>query len=259
MLYFKTHQLTTEAPWVVFIHGAGGNSAIWYRQVRAFQAHFNLLLVDLRGHGRSPGAAENQLNYSFDTIANDVFEVLDHLKIKQAHFVGISLGTIIIRQIAEMQPQRVQSMVLAGAIAKLDLRGKFFVGLGNAFKGVMPFMWLYKLFAWVIMPRRNHAESRNFFIREAQKLAQKEFLRWYKLTGQLTPLLRRFEAKLPEIPTLYVMGGEDHMFLPTVQNMVAKAHHATLEIIDSCGHVVTIEQPQLFNERAIRFLRQLPA
>ena len=52
----------------------------------------------------------------------------------KAHFVGVSLGTIIIRQLAEMQPQRVSSMVLAGAIAKLDLRSRFFVGLGRAFK-----------------------------------------------------------------------------------------------------------------------------
>lgn len=254
MLHFKTHALSQSAPWVVFIHGAGGNSSIWYKQVRAFSAHFNLLLVDLRGHGRSPGAIESGKAYSFEDIAADVVEVMDHLGIAKAHFVGVSLGTIVIRQLAEMQAERVSSMVLAGAIAKLDFRGKFFVGLGRTFKNVLPFMWLYKLFAFVIMPRANHAESRNFFIREAQKLARKEFLRWYKLTGQLTPLLRRFEAVLPDIPTLYVMGRQDHMFLPTVADMVARTKAATLEVVEQCGHVVTIEQAQRFNEAAIRFL-----
>jgi pimeloyl-ACP methyl ester carboxylesterase len=258
MLHFKTHAHSQTAPWVVFIHGAGGNSSIWYKQVRAFSAHFNLLLVDLRGHGRSPGAIESGKAYSFEDIATDVVEVLDHLQIEKAHFVGVSLGTIVIRQLAEMHAQRVSSMVLAGAIAKLDFRGKFFVGLGRTFKNVLPFMWLYKLFALVIMPRANHAESRNFFIREAQKLARKEFLRWYKLTGQLTPLLRKFEAALPDIPTLYVMGEQDHMFLPTVQAMVQRTKAATLEVVKQCGHVVTIEQPQLFNEAALRFLTGKP-
>jgi pimeloyl-ACP methyl ester carboxylesterase len=44
--------------------------------------------------------------------------VLDFLKIEKSHFVGISLGTILIRQLAEMYPHRVESMILGGAILK---------------------------------------------------------------------------------------------------------------------------------------------
>ncbi len=254
MLFYKTHHHTSQAPWVVFVHGAGGSSAIWYKQVRAFRAQFNVLLVDLRGHGRSPGAAVMGNKYNFETISADVLEVLNHLRISKAHFVGVSLGTIIIRQIAEMAPERVQSMILAGAIAKLDIRSRFFVGLGRMFKNLVPYLWLYKLFAFVIMPRKNHAASRSFFVNEARKLAQQEFLRWYKLTSQLRPLLKRFEVPLPGIPTLYVMGRQDHMFLPTVQDLVERTQQATLEIVEQCGHVVTMEQPNEFNRRAISFL-----
>jgi len=254
MLFYKTHTHTSVAPWVVFVHGAGGSSAIWYKQIRAFKANFNVLLVDLRGHGRSPGSAVMGKNYNFETISADVLQVLDHLNIQKAHFVGVSLGTIIIRQLAEMAPERVQSMILAGAIAKLDIRSRFFVGMGNAFKNLVPYLWLYKLFAFVIMPRKNHAESRSFFVNEARKLARQEFLRWYKLTGQLRPILKRFESPLPGIPTLYVMGRQDHMFLPTVQDLVNRTRQATLEIVEECGHVVTMEQPAAFNERAIRFI-----
>lgn len=257
MLFYKAHFQTTNTPWVVFVHGAGGSSAIWYKQLRAFRSHFNVLLLDLRGHGRSPGAAVMGNKYNFETLSRDVLEVLDHLKVPKAHFIGVSLGTIIIRQLAEMAPERVQSMVLAGAIAKLDIRSRFFVGLGSMFKNLVPYIWLYKLFAFVIMPKANHAESRNFFIQEARKLAQQEFLRWYKLTGQLRPLLKRFEAPLPGIPTLYVMGRQDHMFLPSVQDLVNRSKLATLEIIEQCGHVVTMEKPQEFNQRTLAFLRQL--
>ena len=40
-----------NAPWVTFIHGAGGSSSVWFKQIRAFSKYFNLLLIDLRGHG----------------------------------------------------------------------------------------------------------------------------------------------------------------------------------------------------------------
>lgn len=255
MLFYRIHQCIETAPWVVFVHGAGGNASIWFKQVRAFKPHFNLLLLDLRGHGRSASWQGTDKRYTFEAIARDVIEVLDHLKLEKAHFVGVSLGTIIIRQLAEMQPERVQSMVLAGAVTRLDFRGKFCVGFGRMFKNVLPYMWLYKLFAFVIMPRANHAESRNYFINEARKLAQKEFLRWYKLTAQLTPLLRKFEASLPAIPTLYVMGRQDHMFLASVESMVQNARQATLEVVEKCGHVVTIEQAAYFNQLAIDWLK----
>ncbi len=39
--------------WVTFVHGAGGSSSIWFKQIREFQKHFNVLLLDLRGHGDS--------------------------------------------------------------------------------------------------------------------------------------------------------------------------------------------------------------
>ena len=42
--------------WVVFVHGAGGSSSIWYKQVRDFREHFNVLLIDLRGHPASMAA-----------------------------------------------------------------------------------------------------------------------------------------------------------------------------------------------------------
>lgn len=88
MLFYKTHTHTTSAPWVVFVHGAGGSSAIWYKQIRAFKANFNVLLVDLRGHGRSPGSAVMGKNYNFETISADVLQVLDHLDIKRLILSG---------------------------------------------------------------------------------------------------------------------------------------------------------------------------
>ena len=51
MIYHTTYRNeNSSAEWVVFIHGAGGSSSIWYKQINAFRKEFNLLLVDLRGH-----------------------------------------------------------------------------------------------------------------------------------------------------------------------------------------------------------------
>lgn len=259
MLHYKKHLIAEDAPWVVFVHGAGGSSSIWFLQIKEFVKHFNVLLVDLRGHGRSKQMVSSKLDryYNFDAVTRDVIEVLDELKIEKAHFIGISLGTILIRNISELAPERVSSMIMGGAIIRLNVRAKVLVAIGNMFKRFVPYMWLYSFFAWIIMPRARHKQSRLLFVNEAKKVAQKEFMRWYRLTYELTPLLKYFEEKDTAIPTLYLMGDEDHMFLPAVRFIVSRHTNSKLEVIGNSGHVCNVDQPAEFNARAIAFLLAL--
>jgi len=257
MLHFKKFELNDSADWVVFVHGAGGSSSIWHKQLKAFSEKFNVLIVDLRGHGRSKHAKfKLDKKYTFEKVSKDVLEVLDHLKIQKAHFIGISLGTLIIRMIGEMQPDRIKTLIMGGAITRLNIRSRFLVWFGDRMKSIVPYIWLYSFFAWIIMPRKRHAESRKFFISEARKLYQKEFLRWYKLTAELNPLLRFIREKETGLPILYVMGSEDYMFLEPVKRMVSVHKNSFLEILENCGHVVNMDQSDAFNRVAIDFIQR---
>ena len=257
MLNYTTFSHKTSTNWVTFVHGAGGSSAIWFKQIRDFNKYYNVLLLDLRGHGNSATAIKNAFKqkYTFQSLANDIVEVLEHLKIQNSHFVGISLGTILIRQLAEMHPEKVQSMIMGGAILKMNFRSQILMRLGNIFKYVLPYLILYKFFAFVIMPNKNHKQSRLMFINEAKKLYQKEFLRWFKLTANINPVLRYFRQVELNIPTFYIMGAEDHMFLPSVKKVVENHYKSSqLVVIDNCGHVVNIEQAAIFNQKVLAFI-----
>jgi len=257
MLNYSLYKKEEGLPWVTFVHGAGGSSSIWFKQVRSFSSKFNLLLIDLRGHGASKSPLTLQKKeYTFDSIAKEILDVLNHESIAKSHFMGISLGTILIRTLAEKAPDRVQSMIMGGAILNLNTRSKVLMHLGNATKSIVPYMWIYKLFAFIIMPYKNHKESRSLFIREAKKLYQKEFIRWFKLTSEILPTLRIFRQVPLKIPTLYVMGEQDYMFLPSVKEVVHKHEMSELQVIPSCGHVVNVEQPQTFNSITLGFLQR---
>lgn len=257
MLYYKKYVLEKGNDWVVFVHGAGGSSAVWFKQLRDFKQKYNLLLIDLRGHGKSSGSPQlgPVKNYTFEAVTQDIIEVLDHENIHSAHFAGVSLGTILVRQLAELQPHRVRSLIMAGAVTRLTARSRILVFLGNVFKRVIPYIWLYSLFAFVIMPRKHHSESRNLFIHEAKKLCQKEFIRWFKLTRDINPLLRYFKESDLGIPTLYVMGDQDVMFLEPVKRTIEVHKNSILKILKKCGHVVNVEQPLEFNRLSLAFLQ----
>jgi pimeloyl-ACP methyl ester carboxylesterase len=215
--------------------------------------------LDLRGHGNSKPSLKDAFNdkYTFDSITDDIVEVVQHLEIKKSHFIGISLGTILIRNLAERNPELVESMILGGAILKLGFRSQVLMRLGVIFKSVIPYLWLYKFFAFVMMPNSNHKESRSLFVREAKKLYQKEFIRWFKLTSEINPLLRFFRTADIKIPTLYVMGGEDYLFLPAVKKVVQKHTNSSLLLIEHCGHVVNVEQPKIFNNMVINYISDI--
>ncbi|CAI8203089.1 MAG: alpha/beta hydrolase [Flavobacteriaceae bacterium] len=259
MIHYHCYRHSESTQWVTFVHGAGGSSSIWFKQLKAFKKIYNVLLLDLRGHGDSKIPLQKAFGkkYTFDSITQDIVEVLDYEGIEKSHFIGISLGTILIRNLAERSPERVLSMVMGGAILKLNVRSQILMRLGIIFKSVVPYLWLYSFFAFVIMPNKNHKESRTLFVREAKKLYQKEFIKWFKLTAEINPLLRFFRNVEVKIPTLYVMGEEDYLFLPAVQKLT-KAHvAASLFVVKACGHVVNVEQPEVFNTTVLKYLGQL--
>jgi pimeloyl-ACP methyl ester carboxylesterase len=257
VINYTVYKNENSEQWVTFVHGAGGSSSIWFKQIRDFQKTYNVLLLDLRGHGESQTTLKTAFKqkYTFSALANDILEVLDHLKIQKSHFVGISLGTILIRQLAEMYPDRVKSMIMGGAILKMNFRSQVLMRLGNAFKYVLPYLVLYKFFAFVIMPKKSHKQSRSLFINEAKKLYQKEFIKWFKLTAEINPVLKWFRQVELDIPTLYVMGEEDYMFLPSVRKVVESHYRSSqLFVIQNCGHVVNVEQPNAFNTAVLSFI-----
>lgn len=257
MLYHKTFLHKESNAWVVFIHGAGGSNVVWFKQLREFKKHFNVLLVDLRGHGRSKKEYTQEEIYKFDEIAMDVLRTMDHLKIKKAHLVGISLGCIVIRAMDKLAPGRAESIILGGAVIQFNKRIKALVSLAKVLQSVMPYMWLYKINAWILIPYNKDIDSRRLFIKEAIRLGEREFKKWLNMSAEIKDNLQEFLIKEASAPVLYLMGDRDHMFLPMVSNLVQKHFNSKLEVIQNSGHVCNIDQPDAFNERSIQFIKSI--
>ena len=258
MIHYKEYfnkKLNRE--WITFVHGAGGSSAIWKKQIPFFSKAFNLLLVDLSGHGYSTTESNQKLNnkISFESILNDVLEVLDKLNIKKSHFIGISLGTVIINQLVLKEPNRILKMVLGGATLELNFMSRFMMYFAYATKSIVPYMWLYQLYAFIVMPSKTDKESRKLFIKEAKRMNPKEVARWFMLTPKVLPLLKFFKNIKTDIPTLYIMGNKDYMFLSSIKKIAKTQPNAILEIFKNCGHVVNVEKPEKFNATSMKFLK----
>jgi pimeloyl-ACP methyl ester carboxylesterase len=257
ILHYELYRVDNYTPWMVFVHGAGGSVRTWQKQVAFFKGKFNLLLVDLRDHGNSQNITESFTGFGFDTVAEDVLRTMDALDIHEAHFVGVSMGSIIIRNIEQITPERVSSVVLAGGIFKMSRKINVLVISAKLLTHILPFHTLYRMFALILLPRNNHAASRRVFIREAQKLRKKEVKKWLRLIQRLNRTLQEMFNHRIKAPCLVVMGEQDHVFLEPARQYVAKYGEVVLETIEKCGHVCNIESPAEFNERCLRFIERL--
>jgi len=255
LLNYKTIISSRESDWLILIHGLGGSSRIWYKQVDEYKKHFNVLLIDLYGHGNTKTNLSDLNNYNFSDIGKDIAMIMDKLLIERAHIVGISLGTVVANELSNVAPEKIMSMVLGGAVTTFNFQAKALMFLSGILNHVLPLNVLYRIFAHIILPRRNHKKSRDIFIREAKVLTRKEFIYWRKLLKSIDSIFNNTKENSFHIPRLYIMGNEDHVFIKSVIKDTVNNPYDTLEVINDCGHICNIEKHKEFNNISIQYLQ----
>lgn len=119
-------EINDEKPFLLLLHFSGGTSAIWSGVVPHLQIDFNLIIPDLRGHGKSD---RPNLGYHIDDMAVDLHLLLKELKVNRCHVVGSSLGAEVGLSLAATHPELVESLICEGALT--NEFGKYGLTEGN--------------------------------------------------------------------------------------------------------------------------------
>jgi pimeloyl-ACP methyl ester carboxylesterase len=103
-------------PWAAFVHGAGLDHTVWALQSRwlAFRG-WNVLALDLPGHGRSDGPPLE----SIGAMADWLVALLDAAGAATAAIIGHSMGSLVALEAAARAPQRVERLMLVGSAATM--------------------------------------------------------------------------------------------------------------------------------------------
>lgn len=108
-MYYEIHGAGEP---LVLLHGGTGAGVNWGLIFKNAPAGYQLIIPDLRGHGRSTNPSGG---FTFRQSALDVFAMLDHLGIEKFKAIGISLGAKTLLHVATQQPARLEAMVLVSA------------------------------------------------------------------------------------------------------------------------------------------------
>lgn len=255
MIHYEIYNENAEEA-LVLVHGFGGSTRTWKKQIDAFSKDYKVIAIDLPGHGQSQNGEVQEI--SAELISDSINDVLDTLGIKKAHFVGLSLGSMVAVDYAIKNPERVSRLVLGGAVLKFyGLQKIYLLPLGIA-KFFLPHKFLYKIIASIVLPRKHQRRSRDIFIREALKMSKESFIVWMEyLTHRL--INKDFFKAITEIKNkiLIISGREDIFFINAAHKTANSLIDGDIKEIAKCGHICNIEQSTEFNNLTLDFLKKI--
>ena len=233
---------------IVFLHAFPLNRTMWAEQAKALSSQFRAITIDLRGHGESDAPL---WHYTLDQAADDVIGLLDHLSIRQAVFVGLSMGGYVLFALYRKYADRVQGLVLADTRAQADTaEGKEArfqmaqIAYKNGPSAIADIM-LPKLLSPATIQTRPELVRRVRTMIEGTQVSG--------IAGDLMAMAERPDsiALLNQItcPTQIVVGEQDLATPPSDAKLMAdRIPDARLTIIPGAAHLSNMEQPGLFYE-----------
>lgn len=213
-LYFEIHGVGEP---LLLLHGFGGCGQDWLPLTAEWSTQFQLIVPDLRGHGRSSHLSKP---FRHDEAASDMFALLDHLNIASFKGLGISGGGNVLLHLATRQPGRVKAMVLVSATSYFPAQAR-------------PIMRQYPDSLteqdWEMMRRRHPGGDAHI---KAILASTQAFAESYDDMNFTPPLLSTIQAR-----TLIVQGDRDPFYPVEISVEMAKAMpQSSLWIIPGGGH-----------------------
>lgn len=217
---------------LILLHGGFGNSNYWGLQIPVLAEHFEVIVLDSRGHGRSTMSSE-QITYHL--MATDVIALMDFLKIRKAALAGWSDGAIIGLDIAINHPERLTKLFAFGANS--DPSGGKDVTGNRAFGAYT---------------RRTQEEYRKLWP------TPDEFKVFNDNLGKMwdkEPHFSDDQLRSIKVPTWIVDGDHDEAIKrEDTDHMAALIPDAGELILPEVSHFALLQDPEQFNQALLHFL-----
>lgn len=239
---------------IIFLHAFPLNRTMWTEQEKAFSSQFRVVTIDLRGHGESDAPL---WRYTLDQAADDVIGLLDHLSIREAVFVGLSMGGYILFALYQKYADRVKGLVLADTRAQADMaegkEARFQMAQTAYQKGP-------SAIADIMIPKLlspTTVQAKPGLARHVRAMIEGNQISG--IAGDLMAMAERPDSvtllKHITCPTQIIVGELDLPTPPSDAKLMADLiPNARLAIIPAAAHLSNLEKPDTFNNTVREFV-----
>ena len=113
-LFHKIYANPDSTEYLFILHGLFGMLDNWHNMARKLSAHFNVVTVDQRNHGQSPHSDA----MSFELMAQDLADLMDHIGIEKATILGHSMGGKTAMKFADLHPDKIEKLIVVDIAPK---------------------------------------------------------------------------------------------------------------------------------------------
>lgn len=231
-------------PTVIFIHGAQNDHSVWALQSRYFAHHgFNVLALDLPGHGRSKGAAMD----SVEKIAAWVLQMMDAVGVDKAMLVGHSMGSLIALEASHLAPARVTQLAMLGTTYPMKVSDAL---LATSKDNEQAAIDMVNIFSHSSMAQKPSCPGPGFYVmggarRLMQRMSQinPQQLFYTDFFACNAYANGQVAAEAVRCPVLFIFGSKD-MMTParSTKALTGAIAHGKVVQVDA-GHSLMSEQP----------------
>ena len=233
---------------IVFLHGSGLSHIVWSLAEQFFSSkNFNVLSIDLPGHGNSDGPCLD----SIEKIADWLEKVFDKLQLKNLILVGHSQGCLEILEYSSRYKERIKKLVFVGGSNKMPVHPDLIELAQNGHSDAVKLMmkWGY--------------EGSKKFIggNPVEKIIQSPRDISEILAVDLTACNNYSNgseaAKAINLPSMLIFGELDKMVnLEAGKKFSNLIKNSTTHVIKGCGHMIMIEKAFEMREKILEFLNK---
>jgi len=233
---------TADKEWVVFVHAAFVDHRMFEKQFGYFAGRYNLLAVDILGHGNSLNARKGD---DLEKMSEWIYLILKKHNIEAAHFAGVSLGAVFIQDFANKYSDKVLSLACFGGY---DINN-FNAEKQKANAKTQMQMMLKALFSIKWFAKENKKisaytdEAREEFYNLNIRFKKKSFMYLAKLQN----LINKYPKHKRNYPLLVGCGEFDIPAEIEIVNEWASYEHCDKVIFEGAGHCVNMDKPEEFN------------
>nr|WP_298140978.1 alpha/beta hydrolase [uncultured Pseudomonas sp.] len=250
--YGPAEEKPQDAP-VLLVHGLGSSTRDWEYQIPALASHYRVIVVDVRGHGRSDKPRER---YSIAGFAADLAALIEYLQLRPVHLVGISMGGMIGFQLGVDRPELLKSLCI--------------VNSGPEVKAKRPADYLEIVKRWTLsrlfsLDTIAKGLGRLLFPKPEQVELRRKIEERWPLNDK-----RAYLASLDAIigwgvrerlaritcPTLVITGDHDYTPVAQKEAYVKELPNARLLVIEDSRHGTPMDQSECFNSSLLAFLAE---
>lgn len=237
---------------MVILHGLFGNSDNWQTHAKKLSDYYRIILVDQRNHGHSDWSD----NFSYDLMAEDLYELFEDLNLKKVILIGHSMGGKTAIRFAQNHSELLEKLIIVDIGVK-----EYPMHHHEILKG------LHAVDLNLINTRSeaekilsNYIESngvRQFLLKNIYWI-EKGKLAWRMNIPVLEREMTNILSKMPEdeitLPTLFIRGALSNYILDEdLEDLEEQFPDMTLTTIDNAGHWVHAEAPDEFIEQLLSF------